>query len=632
MSKAGQRAGLQGGTRSGLVYEVLRLLHELHEVDNLPKVLIMENVVDLIQVNFIDEWNRIALEIEKLGYTNYTFTMNGRNYGIAQNRDRVFMVSILGDYNFVEPKEFELKYKLKDYLEENVDESYYLSDKMFDYLNSDHPKHKRKDKFEKNQKPLDYKGWSNTITTRETNVVDSTFIKVPEATVKEIWKDIPNYEGYYQASNKGNIRSLERFLVDSLGRKQRIPFEILKNSKDSAGYTIFTLRKHNDKKQWKGHRLVAKSFIPNPENKPQVNHINGIKYDNRIENLEWVSAEENMKHAYETGLINDGYHTMVTNLKSGEVKHFHSQKDACSFLDMSKNFISTKISRNKIKEFEHNGFKIEILEGVPIPEATKKGWKEAKEGDGVYLNRAHQKRGVVQKGMIQTLKTSGNDVGVVVNAKRELCNTLVEKGFVEENDMIRHSYTNNRMEDLSRKENENNISATLTTRPDTLGVVVGAIRGRYDESGNIKQRLETNGSESSNTLTTVQKDNVVVEREIKHIGTFDHKSSDNFMKGKSRFSGNLDISDVIITDPRKGVVENNLRIRKLTPKETLRLMGGLDEWFEKQSQVTSNAQMYKQHGNGIIAQVIGLIIGSMYYEDYEVLKETMFKNSFDWIK
>jgi len=127
LSKAGKQKGLNQ-TRSGLVYEVLRILAETKDNNNLPKVLIMENVIDLIQVKFIKQFQEIQFELEEMGYSNYTFVMNAKDYGVAQNRQRVFMVSILGDYYYEEPLPFTLEKRLKDYLEEEVDERYYIKD------------------------------------------------------------------------------------------------------------------------------------------------------------------------------------------------------------------------------------------------------------------------------------------------------------------------------------------------------------------------------------------------------------------------------------------------------------------------------------------------------------------------
>lgn len=135
LSKAGKQKGLTN-TRSGLVYEVLRILHESSIK---PKVLIMENVVDLVQTKFIREFNEIQAELERMGYTNYTQVMNAKDYGVAQNRERVFMVSILGEHYYEFPKPIPLTKRLKDYLETSVDERFYLTDgilSMFERRNS----------------------------------------------------------------------------------------------------------------------------------------------------------------------------------------------------------------------------------------------------------------------------------------------------------------------------------------------------------------------------------------------------------------------------------------------------------------------------------------------------------------
>ncbi len=131
LSKAGKQAGMNSGTRSGLVYEVLRLVRDTKDK---PKVLIMENVPDLIQVNFARQFGEIQLELEKMGYMNYVETLNAKDFGVAQNRERVFMVSVLGSYSYSYPPYQKLEKRLKDYLEDEVDENYYLSDKQVEQI------------------------------------------------------------------------------------------------------------------------------------------------------------------------------------------------------------------------------------------------------------------------------------------------------------------------------------------------------------------------------------------------------------------------------------------------------------------------------------------------------------------
>ncbi len=118
---------------------------------------------------------------------------------------------------------------------------------------------------------------------------------------QEIYKDIPEYEGRYQVSNFGRIKSLAKTINTTLNI-QYLPEKIMKCSVTKDGYIEAHLRKNNKPKIFKVHRLVGIAFIPNPNNKPYINHINGKKADNYVENLEWCTAHENVKHAYKTGL------------------------------------------------------------------------------------------------------------------------------------------------------------------------------------------------------------------------------------------------------------------------------------------------------------------------------------------
>lgn len=124
----------------------------------------------------------------------------------------------------------------------------------------------------------------------------------------EVWKQIANYPGY-EVSNMGNIRSLKY-------RKPRI----LKYELIGRGYPSITLCKNGIKKQCTTHRIVAEHFIPNPENKDMCNHINGIKTDNRVENLEWSTVSENNYHAYAAGLkTKEGEHHHMAKLTDNDV-------------------------------------------------------------------------------------------------------------------------------------------------------------------------------------------------------------------------------------------------------------------------------------------------------------------------
>lgn len=123
------------GTRSGLLWEVERILAEIRDSNGeLPQILFMENVPQVHSQDNMPDFRKWLDFLESLGYTNYYQDLNAKNYGVAQNRERCFMFSFLGEYNYHFPQPIPLKKKLKDYLEDNVDEKYYINNEKADKL------------------------------------------------------------------------------------------------------------------------------------------------------------------------------------------------------------------------------------------------------------------------------------------------------------------------------------------------------------------------------------------------------------------------------------------------------------------------------------------------------------------
>ena len=254
LSLAGKRAGMSDtSTRSGLLWEVERILDECEE---LPQILLMENVPQVIGTGNVEHFNKWQLKLEQLGYKNYHQNLIATDYGIPQTRNRTFMVSILGEYSYTFPKAIPLELKLKDLLESKVDEKYYLSDKAI-------------------------KGMLNTT---------------------------------YQSSKYEN-----RVLGD-----------------------------------------IASTLCARDYKDPKCVEVFDFRYD------------EGVRGRVDTEMC------PTLTCKVG----------------------SSGVSGQPL---------------LKIPEATKKGYAVAKDGDGVYINRPHQKRGSTKR-EIQTLKTSCDDVGVVVNS------------------------------------------------------------------------------------------------------------------------------------------------------------------------------------------------------------------------
>ncbi len=384
-SLAGLQAGGDegSGTRSSLMYETIRIVEKLK-----PKYVIWENVKNVISKKHKHNYDNYCNKMTELGYTNYGQVLNAKDYGIPQNRERVFTISIRKDLNqtFEFPQKQELKLKLKDMLEDQVDEKYYLSDKMVKCFMSD---------------------------------------------------------------GTGTYPRRERFL-------QNI----------------------------------------NKENKDVANMI--------------ITTEGN--------------------------------KATCNFIKDTRNM------------------------------------------------------------------------------KEQLCDKLIEENRVKENDVIRHSYSSSRMKEWENRNIEtNNISPTLDTRCDCLGVVTKDTDNyiEWENGKDIQMNCRAwKDDKLVGSLNTGSEVKVLIKNNTKK-GYLEAEPGDGIdISSRMKYHrGNVQKESIQTLDctggEGHGVVMNDLRIRKLTPKECWRLMGFDDEDFEKAQKVNSNAQLYKQAGNSIVVNVLEEILKNL---------------------
>lgn len=320
ISLAGKQQGMFNDdgskTRSGLFFEALRIIE-----DNKPKIAIAENVKNLVSKKFNAQFQVVLQSLEEAGYNNYWKVLNAKDYGIPQNRERVFIVSIRKDIDngtFQFPKPFKLELRLKDMLEDEVDEKYFLSDKMIESIVANNEKWTGN-----NNKSLVNKSIDSTINTGE-----------------------------------GTCRC------------------------DASNYIVKGLPENTDIK------LI------------QVGNLSGGKWDKINESCRRVYDPDGLAPTIHTC---QGGNTEPKIIVSGKT---NSEGQRSLILD--EEGICNCLSATDYKQPKQ----------ILIREATKKGYAVAEEGDGVYLNRPQQKRGVVQKGMIQTIKCNGNDLGVVVAAAK----------------------------------------------------------------------------------------------------------------------------------------------------------------------------------------------------------------------
>jgi hypothetical protein len=141
---------------------------------------------------------------------------------------------------------------------------------------------------------------------------------------QEIWKDIKGYKGKYQVSSIGRVKSLQR--ISTFNNSKGLKKEIIIKTWNDEGYIRVKLSNNSVEKTYRVHRLVANEFLENPFNKSQVNHKNGIKTDNSVENLEWVTNSENSIHAFKNNLRKSPLGSNHGNSKLNEQKVLEIRK------------------------------------------------------------------------------------------------------------------------------------------------------------------------------------------------------------------------------------------------------------------------------------------------------------------
>lgn len=526
ISVAGKGAGIKEGTRSGLLFEVERLLRVASEKGTLPKYLLLENVKNLVSKKFKVDFDKWLDFLAELGYTNYWKVLNAKDYGIPQNRERVFCVSIRGEHKpFVFPKPKELTIRLRDMIDETVDERFYLK----------------------------------------------------ESTIRSILRSTFN-------SRRDSIRPGDGLANTLLAR------------------------------DWRGPQCV------------QVGEVVGGK---------WDKMHDISKRVYEP----DGIAPTV-----------HCQQGGNTELKIAEDFVLGGLQKHQTPR----------TDGISptLTEAMGKGGGQTP----IIIDTAEPKERFYKQAF-ETLKENECKVGDTIDA-------------------------------FNKKVNKSGVCPTLTTRPEGFKTailpVVGAMRGRNPEDPSdrtagvpTEQRLEINEKGLCNALTTVQKDNLVIEEdkqdyvsrrynefieekgyvpemfvaynktEIKDVaptltgqcsspsgssavlkletpvkvnvatkqGYEEAKPGDYVnitypgSKTKRGRVGN-GVAHTLTCGDGNAVITENVRIRKLTPRECLRLMGWKDEQIDKiVAAKISGTQQYRQAGNGIVVQVLESIFKALFLSE-----------------
>ena len=383
LSLAGKRAGMsvsqaEGGTRSGLLWEVERILTECKE---LPQILIMENVPEVIGAGNKDDFSKWENRLKKLGYTNYLKIINGKDFGVPQNRKRAFMVSLLDDYAYDFPLRLRLKYKLKDFLEKQVDEKYYLSQKMVEYISITGTK-----TFSVNNSKVNC-SIGRPLTTEQNKRAGTTNYIADDLQQDVDLRDVLQNNNSCEQVGKLNYYNLEQsdriYGVNGLSPTIRTGFDDAKTIK-ITDYTETSLDK------------ISNNIIDGEvANTLTANAMTSINH----QNCSLIKENESYDGTYD--------YAQSDTLRNDVNSRYHKDNEISGTILASGNQNGIVVKQNS-------------MGGVMIKNNNSKGYEVAHEGDGIDISsRMEYHRGTVQKGLSQTLTcVGGENVGVVVKDEK----------------------------------------------------------------------------------------------------------------------------------------------------------------------------------------------------------------------
>lgn len=167
-----------------------------------------------------------------------------------------------------------------------------------------------------------------------------------------MWKPISGFEALYEVSDSGQVRSLTRIITDKAGHSYQHQGKVIKPNKIKNGYLVVYLRKEGRTYPKYVHRLVAEAFVPNPNNFPIVNHLNGNKQNCNAPNLEWATYSRNNQHAYDTGLKLCGEHQFKARLTESEVIEIRKNGKYTTYENIAKKYNVSKATIRDVLVFK----------------------------------------------------------------------------------------------------------------------------------------------------------------------------------------------------------------------------------------------------------------------------------------
>lgn len=566
ISVAGKGAGIKEGTRSGLLFEVERLLKVSATNGTLPKYLLLENVKNLVSKKFRADFDSWLSFLSGLGYTNYWKVLNAKDYGIPQNRERVFCVSIRGEHTpFVFPNAQELKLRLRDLIDKEVEERYYLKESTIkSILTSSF--NSRRDSIRPSN------GVANTLCARD-------------------WRGP-------QCVQVGEVVGGKWDKMHDISKRVYEP--------DGLAPTVHCQQGGNTELK------IAEDFVLGGLQKHQTPRTDGISP---------TLTEAMGKGGGQTPLIVDNPKEQERFFKQA----FETlQENDCEEGDTIDAF-NKKINKSGVcptLTTRPEGFKTAIL---PVVGAMR-GRNVDNPSDRTAGVPTKQRLEVNDKGVCNTLTTVQKDNLVIEAEKQDYVSRrysefIDEKGYMPE---MFVAYNKTEVKDVAptltgQCHSASGSSAVLKVEVEDVKVLAPnnwnhkagdgtATRERTEKE--IVPALQATAGQTQQSFLKVK---VATKKGYEEAKPGDYVNITYPGSQTKRGRVGEGMAHTLTCGDGNAVITENVRIRKLTPRECLRLMGWKDEQIDKiQNAKISGTQQYRQAGNGIVVQVLEAIFKALF--------------------
>lgn len=571
ISVAGKGAGIKEGTRSGLLFEVERLLRVASEKGTLPKYLLLENVKNLVSKKFKADFDKWLDFLAELGYTNYWKVLNAKDYGIPQNRERVFCVSIRGEHKpFVFPKPKELTIRLRDMIDETVDERFYLKESTIrSILRSTF--NSRRDSI----RPGD--GLANTLLARD-------------------WRGP-------QCVQVGEVVGGKWDKMHDISKRVYEP--------DGIAPTVHCQQGGNTELK------IAEDFVLGGLQKHQTPRTDGISP---------TLTEAMGKGGGQTPIIIDTAEPKERFYKQA----FETLKEnECEVGDTIDAF-NKKVNKSGVcptLTTRPEGFKTAIL---PVVGAMR-GRNPEDPSDRTAGVPTEQRLEINEKGLCNALTTVQKDNLVIEEDKQDYVSRrynefIEEKGYVPE---MFVAYNKTEIKDVAptltgQCSSPSGSSAVLKLEVEDVKVLAPNNWGHKAGDGTITRERTEKEIVPALQASAGQTQQSYLKVKVANKKGYEEASPGDYVnitypgsKTKRGRVGN-GVAHTLTCGDGNAVITENVRIRKLTPRECLRLMGWKDEQIDKiVAAKISGTQQYRQAGNGIVVQVLESIFKALFLGEIE---------------